>query len=180
MSIVRNQILDCVAISMAVICGIHCLVTPVLLVALPILATTFWVDANFHLWMLLLVIPTTSLAVWSGCRRHKDRWVIGAAALGILILVTALISERVAHAQVNQQETGSLESTAHLAGGGCCALHPAQPGTGETGEVSAMEVAPIHWHALLNTLGGLFLVVGHTRNFLLCRRSKCTHAAGHC
>jgi hypothetical protein len=47
---------------MVVICGIHCLVTPLLLVALPILATTFWVDQNFHLWMLLLVLPTTSLA----------------------------------------------------------------------------------------------------------------------
>lgn len=175
---IKSHSLDRIAISMAVICGIHCLVTPVLLVALPILATTFWVDANFHLWMLLLVIPTTSLAVWSGCRRHKDRWVVGAATLGILILVTALMSERVAHAQVSQQETNSLESSPHLAAGGCCALHSAQPTNGETGEVSSMEAAPIHWHALLNTLGGVFLVVGHTRNFLLCRRSK--HAAGHC
>lgn len=178
---ISHPILDRLAISMAVICGIHCLVTPVLLVVLPIMATTFWVDENFHLWMLLLVIPTTSLAVWSGCRRHKDRWVVGAAALGIGILVTALIAERVDHAQMTHHaESGSLESAPHVAGGGCCALHPAQPTSAGASDPAPMKAASIHWHTLLNTLGGLFLVVGHTRNFLLCRKSKCTHAEEPC
>jgi len=178
---ISHFILDRLAISMAVICGIHCLVTPILLVALPIIATTFWVHENFHLWMLLLVIPTTSLAVWSGCRRHKDRWVVGASALGIGILVTALVAERVAHAQMTQHaDSGSAESAPHVAGGGCCALHPAQSSSEEAGDADPMRAASIHWYAILNTLGGLFLVVGHTRNFLLCRKSNCSHAEEHC
>ena len=37
----RRGLLDRLAISMAVVCGIHCLVTPILLVALPIIGTTF-------------------------------------------------------------------------------------------------------------------------------------------
>jgi uncharacterized membrane protein len=91
------------AISMAIICGIHCLVTPILPVALPIIATTFWVDENFHLWMLLLVIPTTSFAVWSGCRRHKDKFVVTAAALGLCILLKALISGRIEHSHAEAE-----------------------------------------------------------------------------
>lgn len=191
MNAVSNHTLDRLAISMAVICGIHCLVTPILLVALPIIATTFWVDENFHLWMLLLVIPTTSLAVWSGCRRHKDKFVVASAALGLGILVTALIAERIEHAQVDAgihtHLSGSTSNPAespaehdgnhtHLAEGGCCALHPAKASTaGGEDAATPTHAASVPWHALLNTLGGLFLVAGHTRNFLLCRKDNCSH-----
>ncbi len=83
---------------MAIICAIHCLITPVLLVVLPILATTAWVDTDFYLWMILLVIPTTTLPIWSGCRRDRDKWVISIAALGLGLLSVALANERYAKA----------------------------------------------------------------------------------
>lgn len=180
MDVAVRKMLDRVAISMAVICGIHCLVTPVLLVVLPLLATTFWVDENFHLWMLLLVVPTTTLAVWSGCRRHKDKWVVSFAAFGLAILVSALIAERLGHTET-QKEFQSLEpsagtdSVAHLAGGGCCVLHPAQADPSENENGALRKTDWVSWHALLNTLGGCFLVAGHTRNFLLCRKDNCSH-----
>jgi len=176
---------------MAVVCGIHCLVTPVLLVALPILATTFWVDANFHLWMLFLVLPTTSLAVWSGCRRHKDKWVFAAAFVGLTILTTSLLWERSAHVQAHipaganetraQMVAGpdTASGSPHTAVGGCCALHPIDSGSAEhqAGFSLSAMLAP---HALLNTLGGFFLILGHTRNFMLCRQKQCTHGIGTC
>mgnify|MGYP003985683381 FL=1 len=170
---------------MAVICGIHCLVTPVLLVALPILATTFWVNENFHLWMILLVIPTTSLALWSGCRRHKDKWVLAAGAMGLGILVMAIFSERVAkanaqyqgieatlHAETQKENPGSA---AHAAGGGCCPLHPVEGASTEDSDAVKTKSASFHGYVLLNMLGGFTLAVGHIRNFLLCRKSKCSH-----
>ena len=67
--------LDSLAISMSLICAVHCLLTPVLIALLPIISTTFWVHENFHLWMVFLVVPTTSLAVFMGCRQHKDKFV---------------------------------------------------------------------------------------------------------
>ncbi len=191
MTSVDNKTLDRLAISMAVVCGIHCLVTPILLVALPIIATTFWVDENFHLWMLLLVIPTTSFAVWSGCRRHKDKFVVTAAALGLCILVTALIAERIEHSHAGAENHTHLTgipahasdtlvafdgAQGHLAGGGCCALHPAKLSSlNPDEEETPYHTATVPWHAVLNTLGGFFLVVGHTRNFLLCRKDNCSH-----
>ncbi len=170
---------------MAVICGIHCLVTPVLLVALPILATTFWVDENFHLWMILLVIPTTSLALWSGCRKHKDKWVLAAGAMGLGILVMAIISERVSkanaryhgaaaslHVETQKENPGSAS---HAAGGGCCPLHPAKGASSEESDAVKDKSASFPGYVLLNMLGGLTLAAGHTRNFLLCRKSNCSH-----
>jgi len=180
MKTLSRSFLDQTAVALAVICGIHCLVTPILLVSLPLLATTFWVDENFHLWMLLLVIPTTALAMASGCRRHKDKWVIALAAVGIAFLIVALVTERVTHGHSGAPDRQSVvtevpvgtdsgsQREGHAAGGGCCELHPA-----DGNEAHASFLPAISWHAGLNTLGGLFLVIGHTRNFLLCRRSNC-------
>ena len=74
--------LDKLAISMSVICAVHCLVTPLIVTLLPIISTTFWVHENFHLWMVFLVVPTTTAAVFMGCRKHKDKPVAALSALG--------------------------------------------------------------------------------------------------
>jgi hypothetical protein len=187
---IKSSLLDRLAVGMAVVCGIHCLVTPILLVALPIIGTTLWVDKDFHLWMLFLVIPTTCLAIFSGCRRHKDRWVLAAAVLGLGILLSAFTAERLAYRESmlgaaafeegglvsadvqSAVSEGSLAAEAHVVGGGCCALHPKQ---GEVVGAESAGLGAIAPHALLNALGGLFLVVGHTRNFLLCRKTACHH-----
>ena len=181
-----SRILDQVAISMAVICAIHCLVTPILLVALPILATTVWVDANFHLWMILLVIPTTTLAVWSGCRRHRDKWVLGLAAVGLGLLSIALASERIAHAAFQNESAASAGLSAGAdaqpgtqPGASACASCSACLPSSQEGEgvVNAAEThAGIPWHLVLNLAGGLFLASGHARNFLLCRKVSCQHS----
>ncbi len=168
----KGSLLDHLAISMAVICAIHCLVTPVLLVSLPILATTFWVDENFHVWMLLLVIPTTSLAMFSGCRKHKDRMVVALAALGLSLLVAALLSERALQSE-SMAANESSQATNDQAAGCCSADHCAE--TSSASGLSPSHSTCMRWLPILNTLGGLFLVAGHTRNFLLCRKSKCSH-----
>ncbi|MGE9292693.1 MAG: MerC domain-containing protein [Puniceicoccales bacterium] len=174
--------LDRLAISMAVICAIHCLVTPALLVALPIIATTFWSHENFHLWMLLLVLPTTGLAVYSGCRRHKDRWVMALIATGLCLLVLAYSSEQFSLGFENDEaleqpstlvQSGDTPFDTHAQEGGCCSLHPGSVTSSDDSTVKESAVIP--WHALLNTLGGLFLIAGHTRNFRLCRQESCRH-----
>jgi len=177
----KGSILDHLAISMAVICAFHCLITPLLLVVLPIIATTFWVNENFHLWMLLFVIPTTTLAIYSGCRRHKDRAVIILATIGLSVLVAALISERALHHQI--AEASNAQSPALMADSaateantcsGCASILCAD--SNDTGEGSAAQQSTgLPWIPILNTLGGMFLVAGHTRNFLLCRRAKCSN-----
>ena len=150
--------LDHLAIGMAAVCVIHCLLTPILLVALPIISTTFFVDANFHLWMILLVLPTTGFAVFMGCKQHRDEWVAGLSAIGLSLLIFVVAQERLSggHAEHSAPTDHHCEvcaaSASNLAG----------------------EPTPLPASAWINTLGGLFLVSGHIRNFRLCRKRECT------
>ena len=151
--------LDHLAIGMAAICAFHCLLMPIFVIALPLIATSFFVHEDFHLWMILLVLPTTGFAIFMGCRRHKDRWVAALSAIGLSILVFALVQERV-------------QSAAQVESAGIAAHCPSCAGA------EAGEPVPLHAAAWINTLGGFFLAGAHMRNFRLCRQRDCDHGHG--
>ena len=144
--------LDSLAISMSVICAVHCLLTPLLIILFPILTTTFWVHQDFHLWMLFFVLPTTSLAVFLGCRKHKDRFIIGLSVAGLACLFAVSLYESFFHAN-------------HLLQDGSACLHCVQ------GSVESH----LNMTTSANILGGVLLASAHIRNYRLCRRSHCTH-----
>ena len=75
-------VIDKLAISMALLCAIHCLIVPILIVAVPLINTTFFVHKDFHLWMLVAVFPTTLASILMGCRKHKDKVVFVSCFLG--------------------------------------------------------------------------------------------------
>lgn len=173
---ITSSFFDHLAISMAALCAVHCLVTPILLIALPIIATTFWVDANFHLWMLFLVVPCALLAIGTGYFRHKDKIAVCFAVAGIAVLVTTVILEQgwfTAGEPVEVAAAGTAEA-AHASCAGCCAIPPPR-GEGDSVDLAGYALSGFTGHAMLNTLGGLLLVIGHSRNFILCRRTGCTH-----
>ena len=78
--------LDRLGIGMALICAVHCLLTPILVVLIPIIASSFWMDKNFHSWMIASVIPLTALSFFVGCKRHNDILLILFALIGICLL----------------------------------------------------------------------------------------------
>ena len=144
--------LDSLAISMSVICAVHCLLTPLLVVLFPILTTTFWVHQDFHLWMLLFVLPTTSLAVFLGCRKHKNKFVMGLSAAGLACLFAVSLYESLSHAnQLSQHSSECLQCI--------------QGGVKDHFSVTTFA----------NILGGILLASAHVCNYRLCRRSQCTH-----
>ncbi len=146
--------LDTFAVSMSLLCAVHCLITPVLLIALPILATSVWVHKDFHIWMMILVIPTTIIAMIQGCKKHKDKTVIFLSSCGLATLLGIAIYESYVH---------GVTETAH------CTSCVSSEGT------SIFTVA-----TLLNITGGILLASAHVRNFLLCRKndpkSDCCHS----
>ena len=155
----RHGWLDHLAIAMATVCAIHCLLTPIFITALPIVATSFFVHQDFHLCMIFLVLPTTTFAVFMGCRNHKDRAVLALSAIGLLVLLFALIQEQM-----------------HYAGEGNVATYSADCETCER-DITA-EPIPMQAGVWLNAIGGLLLASAHVRNFRLCRKSSCKHANG--
>ena len=76
---------------MALVCAVHCLLTPLLIIVLPIIATSFWVDENFHFWMLSLVVPLTAISFFIGCRKHHDIILVILAVIGIGLLFCGVI-----------------------------------------------------------------------------------------
>ena len=152
-SCVSHSWLDSLAISMSVICAVHCLLTPLLITLLPIISTTFWVHENFHLWMVFLVIPTTLLAVFMGCRKHKDKFVAILSVTGLAFIVFVAIYQYTFH------------SVQPLADCGVC------PSCAQMGTIGFLNPTTI-----FNSTGGLFLASAHFRNFKLCRKADCDHS----
>lgn len=137
---------DKFAIFLSATCAIHCLLTPILIVFLPIIGTTFFADANFHLWMLYLVIPTTAIAIFLGCKKHKDKIVITLSALGLLIVTISTIYQY-------SLQADSGDCVICMSGGHSIAN-------------------PLVW---VNILAGAFLISAHVRNYKLCRADNCKH-----
>ncbi len=78
--------LDGFAVTASLLCLIHCLMLPALLVALPVLATMLTVPKSVHAIAFALALPTSALAIAAGYRRHRLRWPFVAAASGLALL----------------------------------------------------------------------------------------------
>lgn len=83
---------DRTAIALSALCVVHCLVLPVVLVMLPALATLGLDNEAFHVWMTVVVLPVSALALVMGCRRHGRRWVLAVGSLGLAILILAVFA----------------------------------------------------------------------------------------
>ena len=142
--------LDALAISISLLCAIHCMITPLVLVLLPILGTSFWVHKDFHLWMLGLVLPTSCTAIILGCRKHKDRAVALLGFIGLTLILGVALYEALFHSTLAPEH-------------GCCS-HCTQRYFGE-----------FNISTWINLIGAGFLSSGHIRNFLLCRKANCCH-----
>ncbi len=78
--------LDGGAVTASVLCLVHCLVLPAILVALPVLATMLAVPESFHALTFVLALPTSALAMTLGHRRHGLRWPLVDAGIGLTLL----------------------------------------------------------------------------------------------
>jgi hypothetical protein len=83
---------DKTAITLSLLCALHCLALPLLLVVLPALSGLALADERFHLWLVLVVIPISAFALTLGCRRHRNGLVLlsGAGGLALLCLTPIL------------------------------------------------------------------------------------------
>lgn len=87
--ILMNEIWDRVGISTSVICVIHCLLTPFLVIFLPFVGSTL-VHGWFHTVVVAIAVPVAVGALWSGYRRHHQRAVLIWGALGFAAIAGAL------------------------------------------------------------------------------------------
>jgi len=87
-----SESLDAVAMGISALCVVHCLATPILLVLFPIIGGTLFASHAFHALLLLLVLPTSTVALYLGYRRHGAPLALrlGVLGMGILLVAAAL------------------------------------------------------------------------------------------
>lgn len=78
--------LDGFAVTASVLCLIHCLILPALLLALPVLVTMLTVPESVHPVAFALALLTSALAIASGDRHHGVRWPVFVAGPGLTLL----------------------------------------------------------------------------------------------
>ncbi|MEK2645329.1 MerC domain-containing protein [Bdellovibrio sp. BCCA] len=82
---------DKLGIFLSSLCAIHCLATPLLVLALPVLGDFFhqgWV----HISMAIFVIPVGIFAFWSGYKHHRQTKVFALGVLGLLMVGGASVA----------------------------------------------------------------------------------------
>jgi K+ transporter len=84
-----QRMADLFAVSSSGLCMIHCLVTPVLLIFLPVLSASVLSGDTFHAAILWFILPTSLVALTLGCWRHKDRYVAVLCAIGLVVILVA-------------------------------------------------------------------------------------------
>ena len=95
-----QAVTDKLAIGLSLMCAIHCLAVPVLLVMLPSLAVLQLDNEAFHFWMVLVVIPTSIYALTLGCKQHERYQLLFLGGIGLVLLISALVAgeERIGEA----------------------------------------------------------------------------------
>ena len=85
-----QEVTDKFAIGLSMLCAIHCLLLPLLLVALPSIGALQLQNEAFHLWMILAVLPISGYALTMGCRNHRHYMVVVAGFAGLVVLCSSL------------------------------------------------------------------------------------------
>ena len=78
--------LERTAVSASTVCLVHCVGLPLLLAALPAVATVVAVPESFHVWVLAFAVPASGIALLLGYRSHRASLplLVGGVGLGLL------------------------------------------------------------------------------------------------
>lgn len=88
---IKNEYADKAAISLSLICLIHCLLAPSFLVLLSSYATLSYDNEQMHYILLFLAIPVSVYALFMGARNHLRYRYLVLGLVGISSLIFAVI-----------------------------------------------------------------------------------------
>ena len=82
---------DKIAMSLSMLCMMHCLAFPLLVALLPSISALPLDKEAFHLWMVIAVIPISLYALTLGCKKHKKISILSSGLLGLVCLISAVL-----------------------------------------------------------------------------------------
>jgi carbon starvation protein CstA len=79
---------DKTAVGLSLLCVVHCLFLPIILILIPSLSGVFaFKNELFHTWLLYTVVPISLIAMLMGYLHHRSHTVFLIGALGLIILI---------------------------------------------------------------------------------------------
>ena len=145
-----NPSADRVGVFASILCAIHCLVTPPLLLLMPTFGRV-WAHPATHWIMALVVVPLAMFAVWKGFKKHGRKWVVIGGALGVTLVIAGAILPYVG-------------SDSSAVAEGCDACCPSV-----TTDAAGKAALDIPAASVVTTLGGVLLIATHIGNLCSCR-----------
>jgi len=151
-------LVDKTAISLSLLCLLHCLIVPILVPVLPFLVS-FEEASHFHEIFAVLVLGIASFAFWRGFKIHGNTSILFFGVLGGCTLSLALLLPGAEHLHVGH-------------------VHEAGAHSSEFIEWLGLSISP---QSLLTSVGGVLLIVAHLFNIRACKCSladpecHCTH-----
>jgi len=88
-----RQLSDFTGMGLSIMCAVHCLLLPTLLIFLPSLVSLGLDNEMYHYWMIFLVIPISIYALSLGCRKHKKYSLLIWGFFGLSFLIFAVLGE---------------------------------------------------------------------------------------
>lgn len=120
---------DKLGITLSAVCLVHCLMLPLAIAALPMVAAQWLQSSSFHTVMALALLPIALLAVVPGLRLHGRASVAAAMVAGLSLLSTAAFAgERLLSREWEIGLTlagGAILVTAHAVNLALCRACPA-------------------------------------------------------
>ena len=86
-----RPLVDAIGIVSSLLCAVHCLVVPGVLVMGPVMRLVHVDDEVFHFALLWVVLPAALIAFTIGCFDHKDRLVAILGGVGLLVMLAAFM-----------------------------------------------------------------------------------------
>lgn len=80
--------LDAVALCASGLCLAHCLILPLMIAALPALASILGVPESFHAWMVIIAVPVSLAALVEGLFRHRSPVPLLTGIVGLSLLAS--------------------------------------------------------------------------------------------
>lgn len=111
-----QTIADKAAITLSVACTIQCLALPLLAVFLPTALALYLGDEQFHLWMLVAVVPTSLFALGMGCNKHRDFRILWLGLSGLTVLILSAVLGHEVLGEVGEKTATTLGACLIAAG----------------------------------------------------------------
>ena len=169
---------DRIGVAASILCAIHCLITPLLIVFTPSFSR-IWAHPASHWLVAIIVVPIAAYMLFKGHRIHRRKWVITCGVVGItLILFGAIIphsSLKNTGGQIElptswetlwsaSDKTSTSEQNAECADS-CC---PSMTAITDTNQIGLH----VPLASIVTTLGGIALIATHLGNICYFRRCR--------